>query len=52
MGHKAVTACDPLAVGPVLKAPITKLVRTLVEPHAQLVRTVAAVKDQKLAAAG
>jgi large subunit ribosomal protein L10 len=36
----------------VLKAPITKLVRTLVEPHAMLVRTVAAVKDQKTAAAG
>ena len=36
----------------VLKAPITKLVRTLAEPHAKLVRTVAAVKDQKAAAAG
>ena len=36
----------------VLKAPITKLVRTLVEPHTMLVRTVAAVKDQKVAAAG
>jgi large subunit ribosomal protein L10 len=36
----------------VLKAPITKLVRTLVEPHAKLVRTLAAVKDQKAAAAG
>jgi len=35
-----------------LLAPITKLVRTLVEPHAMLVRTVAAVKDQKAAAAG
>jgi large subunit ribosomal protein L10 len=36
----------------VLKAPITKLVRTLKEPTAMLVRTVAAVKDQKAAAAG
>lgn len=35
----------------VLVAPITKLVRTLAEPHAQLVRAVAAVKDQKAAAA-
>ena len=36
----------------VIKAPISKFVRTLAEPHAQLVRTVAAVKDQKVAAAG
>jgi len=36
----------------VIKAPITKLVRTLIEPHAMLVRTVAAVKDQKVAAGG
>ena len=36
----------------VLKAPISKFVRTLAEPHAKLVRTVAAVKDQKAAAAG
>ena len=36
----------------VVKAPISKLVRTLAEPHAKLVRTVAAVKDQKAAAAG
>jgi large subunit ribosomal protein L10 len=35
----------------VLKAPIGKFVRTLAEPHAKLVRTVAAVKDQKQAAA-
>jgi len=35
----------------VLKAPISKFVRTLAEPHAKLVRTVAAVKDQKAAAA-
>ena len=35
-----------------LKAPTRKLVRTLAEPHARLVRTVAAVKDQKAAAAG
>ena len=33
----------------VMKAPITKFVRTLAEPHAKLVRTVAAVKDQKAA---
>jgi large subunit ribosomal protein L10 len=31
----------------VMKAPIEKFVRTLAEPHAKLVRTVAAVKDQK-----
>ena len=35
----------------VLKAPIGKFVRTLAEPHAKLVRTIAAVKDQKQAAA-
>ena len=35
----------------VLKAPIGKFVRTLAEPHAKLVRTIAAVKDQKKAAA-
>ncbi|HSN70027.1 MAG TPA: 50S ribosomal protein L10, partial [Steroidobacteraceae bacterium] len=35
----------------VLKAPISKFVRTLAEPHAKLVRTVAAVKDKKEAAA-
>jgi large subunit ribosomal protein L10 len=34
----------------VLKAPIGKFVRTLAEPHAKLVRTIAAVKDQKQAA--
>jgi large subunit ribosomal protein L10 len=34
----------------VLQAPITKFVRTLAEPHAKLVRTIAAVKDQKQAA--
>ena len=34
----------------VLKAPIGKFVRTLAEPHAKLVRTIAAVKDQKAAA--
>lgn len=33
----------------VLKAPITKFVRTLAEPHAKLVRTVAAIRDQKQA---
>ena len=35
----------------VIKAPIGKFVRTLAEPHAKLVRTIAAVKDQKSAAA-
>ena len=35
----------------VLKAPIGKFVRTLAEPHTRLVRTIAAVKDQKQAAA-
>lgn len=34
----------------VMKAPITKFVRTLAEPHAKLVRTVAAVRDSKQAA--
>jgi len=33
----------------VLMAPITKFVRTVAEPHAKLVRTIAAVKDQKQA---
>jgi len=33
----------------VMKAPITKFVRTMAEPHAKLVRTVAAVRDQKQA---
>ena len=35
----------------VMKAPIEKFVRTLNEPHAKLVRTVAAVRDQKEASA-
>lgn len=35
----------------VMNAPITKFVRTLAEPHAMLVRTVAAVRDQKQASA-
>jgi large subunit ribosomal protein L10 len=35
----------------VMKAPIGKFVRTLAEPHAKLVRTIAAVKDQKQASA-
>jgi large subunit ribosomal protein L10 len=35
----------------VIKAPIGKFVRTLAEPTAKLVRTIAAVKDQKSAAA-
>jgi large subunit ribosomal protein L10 len=34
----------------VLKAPISKFVRTVAAPHAKLVRTVAAVKDKKQAA--
>lgn len=33
-----------------MKAPIEKFVRTLAEPHAKLVRTIAAVRDQKEAA--
>lgn len=33
-----------------MKAPITKFVRTMNEPHAKLVRTVAAVRDAKQAA--
>ena len=33
----------------VMKAPITKFVRTLAEPHAKLTRTVAAIRDQKQA---
>jgi large subunit ribosomal protein L10 len=36
----------------VLKAPITKFVRTLAEPQAKLARTLAAIRDQKQAAAG
>ena len=31
----------------VMKAPVEKFVRTLSEPHAKLVRTIAAVRDQK-----
>ncbi len=34
----------------VMKAPVEKFVRTLAEPHAKMVRTVAAIKDQKEAA--
>jgi len=34
----------------VMKAPVEKLVRTLVEPHTKLVRVIAAVKDAKQAA--
>jgi large subunit ribosomal protein L10 len=34
----------------VMKAPVEKFVRTLVEPHAKLVRTFAAVRDAKQAA--
>lgn len=33
-----------------MQAPITKFVRTLAEPHAMLVRTVGAIRDQKQAA--
>ena len=36
----------------VIQAPIAKFVRTLAEPHAKLVRAIAAVKDQKAAASG
>lgn len=35
----------------VMKAPVEKFVRTLSEPHAKMVRTVAAVRDQKQASA-
>jgi large subunit ribosomal protein L10 len=35
----------------VMKAPVEKFVRTLAEPHAKMVRTVAAVRDQKQSAA-
>lgn len=35
----------------VMLAPITKMVRTLAEPHAKLVRTFAAVRDAKQSAA-
>ncbi len=35
----------------VMLAPVTKFVRTLAEPHAKLVRTVAAVRDLKQSAA-
>jgi large subunit ribosomal protein L10 len=31
----------------VIKAPVEKFVRTLAEPHAKLVRTVAAIKEAK-----
>jgi large subunit ribosomal protein L10 len=31
----------------VMKAPVEKFVRTLAEPHAKMVRTVAAIKDKK-----
>lgn len=34
----------------VMLAPITKFVRTLAEPHAKLVRTIAAIRDQKQSA--
>lgn len=34
----------------VMKAPVTKFVRTLREPYAQIVRVMAAVRDQKKAA--
>lgn len=35
----------------VMTAPVTKLVRTLVEPHTMLVRAVAAIRDKKQQAA-
>lgn len=31
----------------VMRAPVEKFVRTLAEPHAKLVRTIAAIRDQK-----
>ena len=31
----------------VMKAPVTKFVRTLVEPHSKMVRTFAAIRDRK-----
>ena len=34
----------------VMKAPVEKFARTLAEPHAKLVRTIAAIRDQKQAA--
>lgn len=34
----------------VIKAPVSKFVRTLAEPHAKLVRTIAAIGDKKEAA--
>lgn len=34
----------------VMKAPVEKLARTIAEPHAKLVRTIAAIRDQKQAA--
>lgn len=34
----------------VIKAPLDKFARTLAEPHAKLVRTIAAIRDQKEAA--
>ena len=36
----------------VLKAPVTRLARTLAEPHAKLVRTLDAIRQQKEEAAG
>ena len=33
----------------VMKAPVEKLARTLAEPHAKMVRTIAAIRDQKQA---
>ncbi len=34
----------------VMKAPVEKFVRTLAEPHTKMVRTIAAIRDQKEAA--
>lgn len=34
----------------VVKAPVTKLVRTIAEPHSRLVRTMGAIRDKKQAA--
>lgn len=49
---KLPTRLDALAMlASVIQAPVTQFVRTLAEPHAKLVRTFAAVRDQKEKAA-
>ena len=49
-GHSLQLAIMALLMS-VMLAPITKFVRTLAEPHSKLVRTVAAIRDQKQQAA-